>query len=337
MKWDWEDAILLHSLALLGESDGGVEFREQVLRVLNQFAFGWSHKKIPEVDRADRCPSALAILGRDRLAQETIFQGMTYPVYEFLASTRRNSLGSIDHLGDSWMRALIPESIWLDSLMMIGVTSVRLGLAWGDDALVDFGAKQPEIYASVLRDPEFRLYRHAWLVDWKRPYPSSATFWLRGNAWIVWALVELLEVLPVEHPSRAGLLDLLGDLSSALLPFQKGSGLWETVINLPGYSYEETSGSAIIASQWLRALRHGYLPEAPYREAALRTWQGLQARLEFRPGGGISVRGISGPTIPGGRLNYKWVREKVDASYGVGPLLLLAAEVIAVQKQEARQ
>ena len=336
MKWDWEDAILLHSLALLGEFPAAAGFRNQALNVLNGFAFEWSHKKVPVVDRADRCPSALAMLGRDQLTGEPIFRGMTYPVVEFLSKTRRNTLGSIDHLGSSWMRAFVPESIWLDSLMMIGVTSVRLGQAWGDVALVDFGARQPEIYASVLRDPEFRLYRHAWLVDWKRPYPASATFWLRGNAWVVWSLVELLEILPWEHPSRPKMLELLADLSSALLTYQKGSGLWETVVNLPGYSYEETSGSAIVASQWLRAVRDGFLPATPYHEAALRTWRGVQSRIESHQDGTISVRGISGPTVPGGRLNYKWVGEKVDAPYGVGPVLLLAAEVMAESEKGAR-
>jgi rhamnogalacturonyl hydrolase YesR len=214
---------------------------------------------------------------------------------------------------------------------MTGVTSLRLGLATGDTDLVRFAAAQPTIYASVLEDPGYHLFRHSWFVGWQRPFPKSETFWLRGNAWVVWALVETLELLDPDSPEVPELRRLLSDLSASLLRFQKPSGRWDTIANLPGYADEETSGTAIIAAQWLRAVRLGFLAPSPYEASpyeasALLAWQGVKERLES-VAGGFAVRGISGPTNPGGRLSYKLVTEKKDAGYGVGPVLLLAQEV----------
>jgi len=340
--WNWEDAIYLHAISLVGETTENPQIRKEIIRSLSSFVNAWSKKKAPQIDMGDRCPSVLAVLGLQRLLEQ---EGQSLsaeqtklidPVLDYLQNTPRNHLGALDHLGKSWFRNFYPDSIWIDSLVMTGVTSVRLGQFLSLPDLVEFGAAQPDIYASVLQDPGFDLFRHAWFVIKERPFPRSETFWLRGNGWVVWSLVELLELLPQNHAQRARIQEILVTLSEALLKYQKPTGLWDTVANLPGYSYEETSGSAIIAAHWLKAVRLGLLPEAPYKNAALLTWDGVANKLK-RKKTGLSVRGISGPTNPGGRLAYKLITKKKDAGYGVGPVVLLAEEVRLAQKSAQKK
>ncbi len=330
MAWNWEEAILLHSVARVAEDSQDPALRKRMIQFLKDYSETWSTRSLPEINRGDRCPAVLAVLGLSRLESSQPPPGLLEPVRQYLKTGPRNRLGALDHLGSSWFRAIFPESIWVDSLMMTGLTSVRLGLALGDFELVDWGSRQPMIYAQVLLDPQDHLFRHAWLVGWERPLPKSPTYWLRGNAWVVWSLVEMLEILPVEHPARGSLLALLSQVSAALVAHQGKNGLWDSVANLSHYAGEETSGSAIIASQWLRAVRLGLLPRDPYLAAAQSSWKGISQRFELQAGGALSVRGISGPTNPGPRSFYKWVPEKVDAPYGLGPVLMLAAEIEAL-------
>jgi unsaturated rhamnogalacturonyl hydrolase len=338
--WNWEDAIYLHSIGLVGETTDHPLIRKEIIESLSTFANTWaSKKKLPKITMGDRCPAVLSILSLRRLLEKDgqgvdpdRYAKLIQVVSDYLKNSPRNQLGALDHLGKSWFRSFYPDSIWVDSLVMTGVTSVWLGQYANDPELIEFGAAQPEIYASVLQDPGFQLFRHAWFVNRERPFPKSETFWLRGNGWVVWSMVELLERLPLDHPKRPGIQQVLNTLSAALLKYQKPSGRWDTIANLPGYAYEETSGTAIIASHWLKAVRLGLLPEWPYRAAALKAWEGVVAKLHSEKEG-LSVRGISGPTNPSGRLAYKWILKKKDAAYGVGPVLLLAEEVRLSQKK----
>ena len=330
LDWNWEDAILLHSLARVAEDTQDPALRARLVHFLRDFSATWSVRSLPEINRGDRCPAVLAELAVSHFDDTPPHPALLEPVRHYLKTATRNRLGALDHLGSSWYRAIFPESIWIDSLVMTGLTSVRLGLATGDSELVDWGARQPTIYAQVLLDPNDHLFRHAWLVGWERTLPKSPTYWLRGNAWVIWSLVEMLEVLPPSHPSREGLQALLSEVSAALLRLQGPSGLWDSVANLRDYAGDETSGSAIIAAHWLRAVRRGFLPPEPYLTAAKATWRGIAPRLERQEDGSLSVRGISGPTNPGPRTFYRWVPEKRDASYGLGPVLILASEIEAL-------
>lgn len=251
---------------------------------------------------------------------EHAFADAVAPVAAFLRTQPRNRLGALDHLGvGTLLRRVYPASIWIDSLMMYAATAVALGRALDDDALVDFGSAQPRIFAEVLQDRETDLFRHAYLEDRHRPRPRTPTFWLRGNGWVMAALVDMLEH---EHPSRADNLAIFERLARALLERQRADGLWPTVLGDPA-TYREASGSALVAYALAKASRLGLLDA---RAAARRTFDALTASL--RPcRDGLSLPGISGPTIPGPHLAYALVPRFADIDYGVGAFCLLAAEL----------
>jgi len=270
----------------------------------------------------DHCAPALAaVAARDWISERT-FEDATGPVATFLRTQPRNRLGALDHLGvGTVLRRIYPASIWIDSLMMYAATAVVLGRALDDPALTDFGAAQPRIFADALQDGDSQLFRHAFLEARGRTRPRSATFWLRGNGWVAAALADMLEH---DHSSRADNVAIFEQLAAALMHRQCSDGLWSTVLGQPS-TYREASGSALVAYGLAKGARLGVLDPSA-RIAAVRTFDALVASLRRRSDG-MSLPGISGPTIPGPRLAYALVPCCADIDYGVGAFCLLAAEL----------
>ena len=270
----------------------------------------------------DHCAPALAaVAARDSITEHAFAEAVA-PVVSFLRTQPRNRLGALDHLGvQTILRRVYPASIWIDSLMMYAATAVALGRALDDDALVDFGSAQPRIFAAVLQDHDTHLFRHAFLETRQRPRPQTPTFWLRGNGWVVAALADMLEH---EHPSREDNVAIFERLTRALLDRQCDDGRWPTVLGDPT-TYREASGSALVAYGLAKGSRLGLLGRRA-RTAAWRTFQALTSSLRPRADG-LSLPGISGPTIPGPRLAYALVPRFADVDYGVGAFCLLAAEL----------
>ncbi len=194
----------------------------------------------------------------------------------------------------------------------------------GDERMLDFATAQPAIYAAKLRDPRHALFRHAYLVRLERAVPSGPAFWLRGNGWTLFAIVEMLGELPADHPRSAALRELAANLTHALLHWQRDDGAWGTVIN-DRRSRAESSGTALCAYALARGAREGWLP-ASMQAAAQRAFAYVASRVETARGAS-SLTGISAATNPMPAWGYRLVPDTRDASWGVGAFLLAASEL----------
>jgi unsaturated rhamnogalacturonyl hydrolase len=326
LKWDWGDAVFLYGLQKLATSpksspEESRTYWNYVRTTYRHFA----NSKPPVINQSDRCAPALGALALKRELNDESGMSLLPAVEHYLLHEPRNSLGSINHLGHAWTSYFFPKSIWVDSLVMLALTATQMGKITQNPALVDFGLAQPEIFARVLQDHRTGLFRHAWKTDSHRPIPTSATFWLRGNGWVLASIVDLLDELPEGDPRFPRLVRILERTAEGLLPYQLPSGLWRTLANLPRISYEETSGSALVAYALAKGVRKGYLNPS-YLEPAHRAFQAVTAKLRPKKTG-LSMTGISGPTNPGPRFLYQWVPLVSDAPYGVGAYLMAATEL----------
>lgn len=269
----------------------------------------------------DHCAPALAAIAARKVLDPQLVHGAVAPVANYLREQPRNRLGALNHLGtDTSLARVYPSSIWIDSLMMYASTAVVVGQVVGDRALTEFGLQQPAIFADLLQDDDTGLFRHAYLDDRDRTRPRRATFWLRGNGWVAAALVDMLTT---PHGSQSVNQTIFVKLARSLMARQEG-GLWSTVIN-DRRTYREPSGSALVAYALAKATRLGVLgPQGRTRAHA--TFAALVASLRVRDDG-LSLPGVSGPTIPGSRAAYAIVPRRADIDYGVGALCLLAAEL----------
>jgi unsaturated rhamnogalacturonyl hydrolase len=151
------------------------------------------------------------------------------------------------------------------------------------------------------------------------------TRWLRGNGWVALSIVEILDELPATHPRRPELERILRRLADGLAARQLANGLWDSIVDLPGACYDESSGSALVAYAFAKGARRGWLPAA-MRDRARATFESLTSRLRRRVDG-LSVTGTSGATNPTPQWIYELIRRKDDVDYGAGAYLLLATEL----------
>jgi rhamnogalacturonyl hydrolase YesR len=113
--------------------------------------------------------------------------------------------------------------------------------------------------------------------------------------------------------------------AAALLQYQMSDGSWDSILNDPGYTESEMSGTALVGYGFLKGYHEGWLSR-DYLSAALRAWKALNLRLSGDDQE-RSLHYISGPTQPGSKKKYRnRVRRVSNAHYGIGAYLMLASE-----------
>lgn len=108
----------------------------------------------------------------------------------------------------------------------------------------------------------------------------SASFWGRANAWYFLALVDILEVMPINNTHYNTFKDYLTSLAEGIKKYQdKGTGCWYQVMDkvpasLTG-NYLEASCSSIFTAGYLKAIRLGLLDKTTYEPIAKKAYEGL--------------------------------------------------------------
>ena len=80
----------------------------------------------------------------------------------------------------------------------------------------------------------------------------------RGNGWVMVALPSILDYLG-DSPEREEILSCFQRTAEAIVKTQQENGMFRTLLMLP--SYEETSGTALIAAGLIHGVNHGYLDQ----------------------------------------------------------------------------
>ena len=222
-----------------------------------------------------------------------------------------------------------PESLWADDLYMSVPALAQMGALTGDRAWFDEAARQVLQFHQHLWDPRAGLYAHGRHMD----QPLNPEFyWARANGWAMMAAVELLEVLPQDHPARARLLEALRDHIKSIAKLQSGgSGLWHQMLDKPD-SYLETSASAIFVFCMARAITRGYVAPVAYGSVAQAGWIGVSTRVNAR---GQVEGSCVGTTLASDHVYYYNRPVSVYATHGYGPVLLAGAEMIRLLQNPA--
>ena len=117
----------------------------------------------------------------------------------------------------------------------------QMGKLTGDTKYYDEAVKQVTQFSKRMFNQQKGLYMHGW-VEGMTVHPEF--HWARANGWGILTAVELLDVLPANHPGRPAILDLLKAHAKGLAAQQSGSGFWHQLLDRND-SYLETSATAI--------------------------------------------------------------------------------------------
>jgi unsaturated rhamnogalacturonyl hydrolase len=208
---------------------------------------------------------------------------------------------------------------WCDSLFMAPPAWLRLYVATGEKAYLDFMVEHWWKTSDYLYDKEEHLYFRDSSYFNKREANGKKVFWSRGNGWVMGGLVRVLQYLPADHPSRPRFVGQFREMADKILTCQQADGLWRSSLLDPeNYPLKETSGSGFYCYALAWGVNQGLLDRAKFRPAVLKAWQALV-----------------GCVTPEGKLTHvqpigadpKKFDENATEVYGVGAFLLAGSEV----------
>ena len=217
----------------------------------------------------------------------------------------------------------MPNSVWLDDLYMSVPCLAQMGALTGDRRYFDDAAKQIVQFHSKMFVGSNNLWMHGWIQEMS---PHPAFHWARANGWALMATVELLTVLPKDHPQRTQLLNILRAHATAWRRFQAPSGLWRQLLNRAD-SYEETSASAMYVFAFARAINSGWLSRPTYAPFVLRGWNGVANKVNAS---GLVEGTCVGTSLGWDDTYYLSRPTSVNAAHGYGPIFLAGAEIITL-------
>ena len=212
-------------------------------------------------------------------------------------------------------------SLWGDDLYMSVPALAQMGKLTGDPQYYDDAVRQVKQFAGYLFNSQKGIYMHGRNMN----QPDNPEFyWGRANGWAMMASVELLEVLPQDHPAREDILKILRAQIRGVVPLQSGMGLWHQMLDKPD-SYLETSASAMFVYSIARAINRGYISPVSYGSAAQAGWNAIATRVNDR--GQIEGTCV-GTTFASENVYYYNRPTTLADSHGYGPVLLAGAEMI---------
>lgn len=220
-----------------------------------------------------------------------------------------------------------PNTLWLDDMFMGLPALAQMGKLTGQTKYYDDAAKQVLLFADKMFNKEKGVYMHGW-VEGMTEHPQF--HWARANGWGILTKVELLEVLPQNHPARPKILNLLKAHIKGLTKYQSGSGFWHQLLDKED-SYLETSATAIYTFAMAKAINRGWIDPIAYAPMTLLGWNALATK--------ITEKGQVDGTCVGTGMGFDpafYYHRPVSpyAAHAYGPALLAGAEVITLLKNK---
>ena len=222
--------------------------------------------------------------------------------------------------------------LWGDGVFMSMPFLVRYGVMFGDGQYAfDEATKQLTIYASHLNDPKTGLMFHAYDESGQTPWSDKATkhsayIWCRAMGWFGMTLIEVLELLPKNHPKRAALIGQVRQLVKAWSNFQdKKSGLWYQIVDMGDNpeNWLETSSSSMYTYVTAIAIDRGYVNKE-FLKTAVAGRTGVLTKISLgREDGMTNLIDICEGTNVADLAYYFGRKRNVNDFHGLGAFLIM--------------
>ena len=203
MKWMWGEALLGYALDELDKENDRTDYT----KFLCDYCDHWA-KVDPIVDQSDTAAPGLITYAMYKRTKKAEYERLTKKVLDYIRYEPRLYLDCLNHLGCSKKGRIYPKSVWIDSVMMFSVFTSLYAKESGDKELLDFAARQPKQYASMMLDKEKDLWAHSYWVKSKRAFPKRDIFWGRGNGWVVCGFPMILDNIGYDHKEAPKIIEL---------------------------------------------------------------------------------------------------------------------------------
>ena len=221
--------------------------------------------------------------------------------------------------------------LWGDGVFMSMPFLVRYGNLFGDSSYTNNEAtKQLLIYASHLNDAKTGLMFHAYDESGQSTWADketrhSAYIWCRAMGWFGMTLIEVLELLPKNHPERPKLIAQLNQLVKAWANYQdKKSGLWYQIVDKgdDAANWLETSSSSMYTFVMAMAAERGYVPKS-YVNGAKKGYAGVLTKISLDSDGMTNIIDICEGTNVADLAYYFARKRATNDFHGLGAFLIM--------------
>ena len=280
-------------------------------------------------DELDAIQPGLLLFPIYRKTQET--------KYKVAATKLRNLLNTVNKTseGGYWHKDKYPYQMWLDGLYMAGPFSVIYGTLFNEPELIDATLYHEKLMRKHTKDEQTGLYYHAWDEKIEQPWADPSTgrspeVWSRSIGWYGMALVDILDHLPEDHPSRAELIAEVKQYVDTLLKFQdEKTGLWYQIVDKGNLkdNWLESSGSCLFVYTIAKAINNQYI-DSSYQEPVKKCFQGLlEHMISFDEDNRLQLEGICIGTSCGVYDYYVARETSVNDLHGLGAFILACVEL----------
>lgn len=221
-------------------------------------------------------------------------------------------------------------TVWVDDMFM-GIPFLIQAGAYSDSpelqkVFFDDAANQILDFTKHVWDKDSKLYMHANYTsrpDVKLPH------WSRANGWAIWAMSDVLMMLPKSHPKYKAILQQYREFVNSLIKYQNKEGFWHNVIERND-SPEEVSGTAIFTMAIARGVRYGWIDKKKFTPIALKGWNAVASEIEDDG----TVHKICIGTMCTEDINYYMNRPFYDDdTHGVFAVIFAGLEVQRMMEQ----
>ena len=343
-RWTYEQGVMLESLIQLARVTGEPKYWNYIKSNLDLYvgADGRIDTYEYETFNLDNVATGRALLALYDRTHEPRYKIAADTLRKQLAHQRRNASGGF------WHKQIYPDQMWLDGLYMAEPFYAEYALMFHEPSGFDDIAHQFVLVEEHTRDPKMGLLYHAWDESkqqrWANPVTgTSPHVWGRAMGWYAWALVDVLDYFPADHPKRTQLIGILRRLARAVLQFRdEKSGLWYQVVDQgtrPG-NYLEASGSCMFIYALAKGAEKGYLDKKYYADA-MDSFKGvIDSLVTVDKEGFVNLNhacqgaGLGGTPYRDGSYEY-YISEKQRTNdfKALGPFILAALELEKGQSQ----
>lgn len=335
--WNYEEAVTLKGIDRLWRKTGDDAYFAYMKKIIDHFINGDGSIRtyLPLEYNSDQVTGGLILL--------TLYEKTKEPKYKI----------AMDHLweqiqwqprtkeGGFWHKYKYPYQMWLDGAYMLDVYYASYSKAFQKNTFSDI-ANQLIWLNTHLKDPATGLLFHGWdeskKQSWSNPKTGqSPEIWSRSMGWYVMALVDIIDLFPLNHPKRPELIQILNSTMLSIAKFQdKNSGVWYQIVNKGGMkgNYLEASGSTMFAYAMAKAINKGLLSSS-YKQTLLKAYDGILKQFITIDENGLphihhscSGAGLGGTPYRSGSYEY-YVNEpqRSDDLKTIGPLISLFLEM----------
>lgn len=340
-KWNYEAGLILKALEQVWRVSGDPKYfayiKENVDRFVDETGNIRTYRR--EEYNLDQVNSGKALLFLYRETGDSRYAAAARLIREQLRTQPRTGEGGF------WHKKIYPHQVWLDGLYMAAPFYAEWAALFDEpEGFDDLAGQLLSIYRHA-RDEKTGLLYHGWdeskNQSWADPVTGcSPCFWGRAMGWYAMALVDVLDYMPLTHPSREQLRENLGQIAAALIRVaDPATGLWYQVLDEGDRAgnYLEASASGMFIYAFLKGARLGYLgPD--YKNRALAGFEGMIRQfVRLDEQGWVHLDGICrvaglgrfSPEQPyrDGTFRYYIGEPVVSDDYkGVGPFILAGVE-----------